>query len=170
MQKLHAFYSHGENLGIENTDYLIQTLTPVRKISVSLWSNEIKEQGIEYIYSGEERKKDIKKACEKLIFKADYRPFSSGFLWDDYRGARVKMEGFSNLKNIKIIITFQEGYNIFGKSGKSFYWDVQEWEDQKIKTFATKKLDFDPSSFDIKISFSDTDYVYDVGIFRVNNK
>jgi hypothetical protein len=153
---LYAKYGGGMNWGgdIVGRD----TVTLVQKLHVSVWSNEVKKERIEYIYAGEEKTKDVKRYCEKLWIGASYRPFSGGIVWNDYRGARVQMKGISVLRNSRITITFRNG-----STEKAFYWDVQQWHNGETKTFETEKLTWDPTSFSIDLSFPETDYVHRVG-------
>ena len=133
-----------------------QTVPNVANVSVSLWSEELRQEGITYGYLGAEHDADVARYCASMQVRARFRPLQSGLIWDTQRGMELWLDGIASLPNPRITAIFRRGADV-----RSWYWDFPRWDRGERKVLdAGKALPWDPEEVAIEISFPRTGHKY----------
>lgn len=131
-----------------------QTVPDVANVVVSLWAEELAQEGITYAYAGAERDADIARACAGMQILVHYQLFEPGRIWDTPRGLEVWLDGIATLPKPTITATFRRGART-----KILSWSFPRWDRGERKVLrASESLDFDPEAVDIEVSFPRTKY------------
>jgi len=129
-----------------------QSVKDVSAVTVSVWSDELSQEGIAYAYAGPEHDADVARYCATMRVRVQYRPFQRGLLWNTERGADAWLEGIPFVPRPRITATFRRG-----PSTLSWYWDFERWADGERKTLdAGGKLPWDPEEITVEVTFPNT--------------
>ncbi|MBI1852284.1 MAG: hypothetical protein HYR85_18230 [Planctomycetes bacterium] len=131
-----------------------QTVFDVQEIRVSVWADELRQEGLAYRYPGRERDRDIGKQIEgKLDVRLKYVPtpfFGTGRSFD------LTLVGVNSIPRHKITLTFHRG-----RDSASMSWDKDWWRQGEVRRFDTAgKLAWDPERVDIAICFYGDSYTW----------
>jgi len=133
-----------------------QTVPNVAGVTVSLWSEELREEGIAYRYLGAEHDADVARYCAAMRVRARFRPFQPGFVWDTQRGMELWLDGIAALPSPRITATFRRGAD-----RRTWYWDFPRWDEGERKVLdAGKALPWDPEEVTVEVSFPRTGHKF----------
>ncbi len=144
-----VFAEYGNGVEILDKTVFRQTVSRVQEVTVSLWCDELTQEGVRHVYEGEERANDVARYCKNIKLKARYQPFKDGLLFDTHRGVRLLMEGIPFLPQPQITIIFRRGDDV-----KGWNWDIERWDDGEEITLNTDgKLAWDPDDYTVIVGF-----------------
>jgi len=133
-----------------------QTVANVASVTVSLWSEELRQEGIAYHYLGAEHDADVARYCAAMRVRARFRPFQTGIVWDTQRGMELWLDGIAALPRPRITATFRRKADV-----RAWYWDFPRWDQGERKVLdAGKALPWDPEEVTVEMSFPRTGHRY----------
>ena len=144
--------------GDESLGYPVgrQTVKAVAGLTVSLWSAELREEGIASSYAGAGLDADVARYCSDMRIRARFRPFRAGRLMHPRRGMELWFDGIAAQPAPRITATFRRGAET-----KAWHWDFPRWDLGEKKVLdAGKALPWDPEEVTVEVSFPRTGYRY----------
>jgi hypothetical protein len=129
------------------------TVIGIREAVVSIWSDELRREGILYTYIGAERDHDIERLLgNALKVKWQYVKGDAFII----RALHLTLVGVPSLPPHRVTAIFKRG-----SEAKPIWWDMKAWKEGEEKRFSppTSLLPWDPTTIDLEISFPESAYV-----------
>lgn len=149
-------------IGIKANDevYGRQTVLGVQELHVSVWADQLSQEGVVYRYPGPERDKDIEaelSASLKVLYNYHVHQFFVG-------GPTITLvpNGIGELPAHTVTLVFRAKAGTPAAQPWKRSWEGQpSWPVNQSRKFDLEgKLPFDPETMDIELSFPTTSYVY----------
>jgi hypothetical protein len=132
-----------------------QTVYGIQEARVSVWAEELRNEGQVYKYPGPERDRDIAAMLEgKMQFRTAYVPMP---LFGSGRRMDLTLDGVPSLPAHTVTMHFRHGTET-----KTKLWPGGDWPRGQLRHFDTGSgfLAWDPESVDVEIGFADSAYVW----------
>ncbi|MBI1313068.1 hypothetical protein GC176_17400 [bacterium] len=156
---LWAKYSTGTHFPQINRTLQASTVQDMSSVTVSVWCEEFAQTDNRLSYWGEVRDKVIAEYCRDLSIDSQFIPYEKGVVWDTHRGVLASLDGIPGLPESTVTIHFTNG-----KQRHSQSWKIDPWTNGRLQKFDTGgKLQWDPTGYELEISFTDTAFVFHTG-------
>ncbi|MHC4880831.1 MAG: hypothetical protein ACYTGL_30630 [Planctomycetota bacterium] len=153
---LWAKYSTGTHFPQINRTLAASTVADMSSVTVSVWCEEFAQTDNRLAFWGEVRDKVIAEYCRDLKIESEFIPYEEGLVWDTQRGVVASLDGIPGLPASTVTIQFTDGTRQHSQS-----WKIDAWNNGGLQKFDTRgKLQWDPTSYELEISFTDTGYIH----------